>query len=70
MNSGFLVAAWLLANVIAVGVYDVIAFFFARPEDEVSYWLQKWFMAWPMLAVALGVVVGHLCWPLRKGGDN
>ncbi len=66
MNSGFLIAAWLLANLLAVGAYDVFAFFFARQEDTVSYWIQIWLEQFPILAVSLGIVIGHLAWPLHR----
>lgn len=67
MNPALLIAAWLLVNVLAIAVYDVIAYFFLPPDQSVSYWLQTWFSAWPMLAVMVGVVIGHLCWPLHRG---
>ncbi len=71
MNSGLCIALWLLLNCLAVGVYDVVAFFFLRPEDTVSFWLQAWMQRFPVLAVGLGVLVGHLAWPLhgRNGVD-
>lgn len=68
INSGFAIAAWLLANLILVGVYELVAFFFLSHEDTVSFWLQRWFMAFPVLALCLGVIIGHLCWPLRMNG--
>jgi uncharacterized membrane protein SirB2 len=70
INSGFVIAAWLLANVIAVGVYDVVAFFFLDYTDTVSYWLQSWFMSFPVLALAIGIVIGHLAWPLHRGNGG
>ena len=63
MRSSFIIAVWLLANVAAVGAYDVVAAFFLGEKETVSYWLQNWFRTWPMLAVAFGIVIGHLCWP-------
>jgi uncharacterized membrane protein SirB2 len=72
VNSGFCIAAWLLANLVAVGAYDLVAFFFLGYEDTVSFWLQRWFMAFPVAALGLGVIIGHLCWPLHRmgGGDK
>lgn len=66
MNTGLCVAVWLLINVGAIGVYDVVAYFFLPPDRSVSFWLQSWFQEWPMLGVFLGIVIGHLCWPLRR----
>jgi hypothetical protein len=66
MNAGFVFALWILFNLAIVGVYDTWAFFFAGVEDTVSYWFQNWFQKFPVLAVALGVLVGHLAWPLHR----
>ena len=65
MNNGLCVAVWLLVNLVAVGAYDVYAFF-ALPEDQsVSFWLQRWMRDWPVMAIALGILIGHLTWPLH-----
>lgn len=68
MNSGLWIALWLVINLGAVGVYDIVAFFFMRAEDTVSWWLQSWFQSFPVLAVAVGILVGHLAWPLHRDG--
>jgi hypothetical protein len=70
MNSGLWIALWLLVNCAVVGLYDVIAFFFLDPSDTVSWWFQHWFTQFPVLAVALGILVGHLAWPLHRNGGG
>lgn len=70
MNSGFWIATWILVNVLVVGIYDVCAFFFLTYEETVSYWVQKWFTSFPVLALATGIVLGHLAWPLHRGREG
>jgi len=70
MSNGLCVAVWLLVNLGLVGAYDLYAFF-ALPDDQsVSYWLQRWCQQIPALAVALGVLIGHLTWPLHIHREN
>jgi hypothetical protein len=64
---GQVIAFWLLANLLLVGVYDVYAYFNLSYDASVSYWCQKWFMAWPVLSMLVGIVLGHLAWPLNRG---
>lgn len=66
MNAGAMIAVWLLANVAAVGLYDVVIYFMLPEQQTVSYWLQRWFREWPMFAVTFGIIVGHLCWPIAR----
>ena len=66
MKPSLFIAFWLLFNVFAVGVYDVFAFFFLQPNESVSFWLQRWMQDFPVLALLLGVVIGHLCWPISR----
>jgi nitrate reductase NapE component len=70
MNTGLCVALWLLANLALIGAYDVYAFYFLPADQSVSYWLQSWSKSWPMLAVGIGIVIGHLCWPLQRTHEN
>jgi len=60
------IALWLLANVLFVGLWDVCALFFLSEEDTVSHWLQAWFRQLPVLALVVGIVLGHLAWPLHS----
>ena len=65
MPPALFIAVWLIVNVFVVGVYDIYAGFFLGPDQSVSYWVQTWLKAFPVLGVALGVVIGHLAWPLH-----
>jgi len=64
MQPSMLIALWLLGNVLLVGVYDVYAIFHLTQEETVSFWVQRWFRELPVLAVAVGIVIGHIAWPL------
>jgi len=66
MYSGLYVSIWFLANVLFVGLFDIYAIFFLRREDTVSYWFQAWLRDFPILGVALGVIIGHLAWPIHR----
>jgi hypothetical protein len=68
MNSGLLIALWLMTNVVAVGLYDVFAFWFLPTDLSVSHWIQKWLQEFPVFALAVGVVGGHLFWPIERPG--
>lgn len=61
----FWIALWLMLNVIAVGIYDLFAYFFLPANESVSFWCQSWLVAFPVLGIALGIVLGHLAWPLK-----
>jgi len=65
LSPALFIALWLIANVLIVGLYDVFALFFLSPEETVSYWMQAWLRAFPVLGIALGIVIGHLAWPIR-----
>ena len=65
MNPGLLVSFWLLGNLFLVGVYDLYSFFFLPPGNSVSFFFQKWMQEFPVLAVCLGILIGHLAWPLH-----
>lgn len=65
MNSGLLIALWLVINLGVVGVYDAVAYWCLEPNQSVSFWLQSWLEAWPMLGVFVGIIIGHLAWPLH-----
>lgn len=62
----FWIALWLLGNALAVGVFDVVAYFFLPPNETVSYWCQQWMREFPILGVLVGVVIGHLAWPTMR----
>jgi hypothetical protein len=64
MTPAFFIAGWLLGNVFLVGAFDIYACFFLGPEETVSFWIQRWLIRLPIMGVVLGIVVGHLAWPL------
>lgn len=63
---GAAIAIAFLVVVLAVGAYDVYASFFLPPGSTVSYFIQGWSKQFPALAFAVGFLVGHLFWPLRR----
>lgn len=63
-----LLAAWLVFNALVVGVWDLYCVFFRDPEDTVSWTLQTWFTVWPMSAILMGILIGHLGWPMIRAG--
>jgi hypothetical protein len=72
MNGGACVAAWLLLNFLSVACYDVYAYYALPADQSVSFWLYNWSSEFPMLACSIGLIVGHLLWPLKvtKGGNG
>lgn len=50
----FMVAAW-----------DIWAVASDKPELTVSHLIQRWAIENPVLPVAIGIVIGHLFWPIR-----
>lgn len=66
MNQACVIALWLLTNVLLVGLYDVVAFFFLDTDESVSFWVQRWLHDFAILGVACGIVIGHLAWPLQR----
>lgn len=56
-------AALFIAVCLAVSVWDLVALANGRREDTVSEILAGWVREFPILAVAIGVVIGHLFWP-------
>lgn len=62
--SGFVLAIWLLANMLIVGVWDMYALLvLQQPEYSVSSFLHVWLSRFPILAVGTGILIGHLVWP-------
>ena len=49
---------------VAGGAYDVYALVFGR--QTVSRMVNDWVSQYPIVAVVIGVLVGHFFWPLRK----
>lgn len=55
------VAVVLIVVLAVAGVVDVVALATDRPT--VSGVISGWSKAFPMLAVSVGVLIGHLFWP-------
>ena len=75
MHASLCIATWLLVNLVLVGAWDVYAIFFLGPDETVSFWLQSWMRQFPVLGVAVGILIGHLAWPVYstivgKTGDR
>lgn len=60
----FFLAIYLLANILVVGMWDVYALLvIGSKEYTVSFYLSLWAVKFPIGAVAVGIIIGHLCWP-------
>jgi hypothetical protein len=59
----YILAVILLAVVFGVGAWDVAAISLGRPRETVSNVLQGWAMSFPVLPLAVGVILGHVFWP-------
>jgi len=53
-----IIGFWLLANLVAVGAYDVVATTTGMPT--VSAQIQTWSKEWPALPLCVGLLIGHL----------
>jgi hypothetical protein len=67
MAANWWLTIWLVINLVGVGGYDLYAYFWLTPEDTVSFVVQGWLKSNPILGVALGILLGHLGWPLSRG---
>jgi hypothetical protein len=54
------VAFWLLANLAAVGAFDLVATFRKEEFETVSSYIQMWSGRWPIIAFGAGMIAGHL----------
>jgi TctA family transporter len=48
------------------GAYDVYATFYLDHSSTVSYLLQSWAVQFPILPLLVGILLGHLFWPVAK----
>ena len=60
MRAEIWIALWLLANLFAVGVWDVGVTFWANGNETVSAVIYAWCGRWPLLAAFMGGLVIHL----------
>jgi hypothetical protein len=60
-----LFAFLLLSIVILISVWDIVAVYRGRPQDEVSHILQSWAHMFPILPLVVGILIGHVFWPTK-----
>lgn len=53
-----IIAFWIITNLAAVGVYDVVAG--TTGFQTVSEVLNLWSKRWPALPLGVGMLIGHL----------
>ena len=63
MQAPAALAIAFLSCCFAVGVYDVYATYLANGGETVSDVLGRWGSSFPVLPLALGLVLGHIFWP-------
>lgn len=64
-NVQLVLAMAILANLIFVFVWDIYCWFQMPPGYSVSYIFYKWAKEFPLLPIAVGILLGHLFFPLR-----
>lgn len=57
-------ASGLLGVLVCAGVWDIVAVACLKPESTISAILQSWSRIYPILPFLIGVLIGHLFWPL------
>lgn len=59
-------AILLIVVVHLVVTWDVFAGLKWGSQATVSYVLNQWIEEKPILVLAAGILLGHICWPLRR----
>jgi hypothetical protein len=59
-------AASFLVLALLVGLWDAYMGYRFGPEYTVSYIVQGWAGRFPILVLLIGLVLGHLFWPLPR----
>jgi len=59
-NAPQIVGLWLVANLVAVGLYDVLASYAGGQEATVTAVIRQWSVSHPALPFLAGVLIGHL----------
>ena len=54
---------FLLCVTLLVILYDVVAIWFGGRDASVSVVVKDFIFANPIVAVAVGILIGHLLWP-------
>ena len=65
VGGNVVVAIVLLFVLLVVGIYDAIAIMFFGEGYTISMVVKSWARHFPILAVLVGIVVGHLFWPVE-----
>jgi hypothetical protein len=58
-------AWWLVLQLALIGIWDVYCYLADVPTATVTAVVQGWVKDIPMLAIAIGVILGHLFFPTR-----
>lgn len=62
----FLLAVLLVGCFAVVGLWDAVAAFSGGSIQSVSAILYQWGHDWPILTLLVGLLIGHLFWPVRN----
>lgn len=63
-RAGLIIAAWLIANLVGIGLWDVGVLVMGWSHATVSYQLYRMCQSYPLLYLLFGVIIGHLLVPL------
>lgn len=66
MMPNVLVSIVLLTALLLVGLYDAIAMMFYGTSYTVSYVVRNWSSSFPIISLLVGLVIGHLFWPVSE----
>jgi hypothetical protein len=60
-----IMAWWLIVTLTACSAYDLWSLFFAADNSTISYQLYYWGSTYPTFYLFLGIIIGHLVFPLN-----
>jgi len=63
---GFWLAMMLMLTAVLIGVWDVYAIWYLPAGSTVSWHLRQWSQAVPLIPFLLGIIVGHLFFPMPR----
>lgn len=66
LKPGFWMAVCIMGSLVVAGIWDVYCYYTDRSTDTVTSVLQEWVREMPILAVAVGILLGHLFFPSRR----
>jgi len=67
---GFWLAIILLVILAVIGGYELYALFQLPGDQTVTYFIRAWSQQIPLLPLAIGIVLGHLFFPVRIHPDK